>query len=133
VWLHQSSPAVGGNRFHPTRWSVELLSAQIQALGSEDTFADIRKLYWYLLYTFIWHRDYLPKDEQNLFFLHLIEHEILSRVDGSKSKFPPFLLASLQNHLSEEAYRARLLKRGGNAEFIHLDLQNAEDRYQLMS
>jgi hypothetical protein len=39
------------------------------------------------------------------------------------------LLASLQNFLSNEPRRARSLKRGGQVEFVHLDLGAAEDRY----
>jgi RNA polymerase sigma-70 factor (ECF subfamily) len=65
------------------------------------------------------------------FFLHLVEHKSLSRVDRSKGKFRSFLLASLQKYLSDEADRARCLKRGGGAEFVHLDGEAAEDRYQL--
>jgi hypothetical protein len=41
------------------------------------------------------------------------------------------LLASFQNYLSVEAYRARCLKRGGNREFVSLDLEDAESRYRL--
>jgi hypothetical protein len=42
-----------------------------------------------------------------------------------------FLLASLQKYLSDEVDRARCLKRGGKAEFVHLDLEGAEHRYRL--
>ena len=41
------------------------------------------------------------------------------------------MLASLQNYLSNEAERARCLKRGGKAEIVYLDLEGAEDRYGL--
>jgi RNA polymerase sigma-70 factor (ECF subfamily) len=43
------------------------------------------------------------------------------------------LLASLQKFLSDETDRAHCLKRGGKAEFVYLDLEGAEDRYQLES
>jgi hypothetical protein len=39
------------------------------------------------------------------------------------------LLASLQNYLSNEAERARCLKRGGKVELVDLDFEWAEDRY----
>jgi hypothetical protein len=48
-----------------------------------------------------------------------------------RGKFRSFLLASLQKYLSDEADRARCLKRGGKAEFVHLDLEGAEHRYRL--
>ena len=111
-----------------------MVSAQSQAPGCKKAFADLCKLYWYPLYAFIRHRGYSPEDAEDLvqgFFLHLVEHRTLSRVDRSKGKFRSFLLASLQNYLSNEADRARCLKRGGKAEFIRLDLAGAEDRYRL--
>ena len=40
----QSSPAGGANRFLTTRWSVVLVSAQSQAPGSKEAFADLCKL-----------------------------------------------------------------------------------------
>src|SRR6202043_4266508 len=91
------------------------------------------KLYWYPLYGFIRRRDgKSPPDAQDLaqgFMLHLIERKTLSRVDRSKGKFRSFLLASLQNYLSNEAERARCLKRGGKVELVDLDFEWAEDRY----
>ena len=134
VKFEQSSLAGSVKRFHTTRWSVVLVSAQSQASGSKEAFSDLCKLYWYPLYGFIRHRGHSPEDAEDLvqsFFLHLIEHKTLSRVDRSKGKFRSFLLASLQNFLSDEADRARSLKRGGKAEFVHLDVEGAEDRYRL--
>jgi len=134
VKVDQSSPAGGANRFLTTRWSVVLVSAQSQTPGSKEAFADLCRLYWYPLYGFIRHRGHSAEDAEDLvqgFFLHLVEHKSLSRVDRSKGKFRSFLLASLQKYLSDEADRARCLKRGGGAEFVHLDGEAAEDRYQL--
>jgi RNA polymerase sigma factor (sigma-70 family) len=130
----QSSLAGGVDRFQTTRWEVVLLSAQSQVPGCKQALADLCKLYWYPLYAFIRHRGYSPEDAQDLvqgFFLHLIEYKTLSRVDRSKGKFRSFLLASLQNYLSNEVDRARCLKRGGKAEFVYIDLEEAEDRYGL--
>jgi RNA polymerase sigma factor (sigma-70 family) len=134
VKLDHSSPTGGANRFQTTRWSAVLLSVQSQAPGSKKAFAYLCKLYWYPLYAFIRHRGYSPEDAEDLvqgFFLHMVEHNTLSRVDRSKGKFRSFLLASLQKFLSDEADRARCLKRGGKVEFVHLDLESGEDRYQL--
>jgi RNA polymerase sigma factor (sigma-70 family) len=130
----QSSPAGAANRFNTTQWSVVLLSAQSQASDHRRAFAELCRLYWYPLYGFIRHRGYSAEDAQDLaqgFFLHLIERKTLKRVDRSKGKFRSFLLASLQNYMSNEAKRARCLKRGGGAEIIHLDIERAEERYSL--
>jgi len=63
------------------------------------------------------------------FFLHLLEQRALAAVDRLKGKFRSFLLASFQNHLSDQFDRARRLKRGGNRQFVELDAQEAEERY----
>jgi hypothetical protein len=65
------------------------------------------------------------------FFLHLLEHRALTRIDRLKGKFRSFLPASFQNYLAVEARRDRRLKRGGDYEFVSLDLDSAESRYQL--
>ena len=75
-----------------------------------------------------------PEDAQDLtqgFFLHLLEHKALRQVSPVKGKFRSFLVASLQNYLSDEADKARCLKRGGKMEFVPLDTKAAEDRYRL--
>jgi RNA polymerase sigma factor (sigma-70 family) len=129
---NHSSPAGGLNRFQTTRWSIVLVSAQSQAPGYKEALGDLCKLYWYPLYAFVRHRGYSSEDAQDLvqgFFLHLIEYKTLRRVDRSKGKFRSFLLASLQNFLANEADRARCLKRGGKAEFVCIDFEEAEERY----
>jgi RNA polymerase sigma-70 factor (ECF subfamily) len=79
-------------------------------------------------------RGHSPNDAQDLtqgFFLHLLEQRALAGVDRLKSKFRSFLLASFQNHLSDQVDRARRLKRGGDKEFVELDAEEAEERYRL--
>jgi RNA polymerase sigma factor (sigma-70 family) len=111
-----------------------LLSAQSEAPGAKAALAELCTLYWYPLYAFARRRGYSPDDAQDLtqgFFLHLFEHKALTHVDPLKGRFRSFLLASLQNYLSDEADRLRRLKRGGNVVVVPLDTKSAEDRYQL--
>jgi RNA polymerase sigma factor (sigma-70 family) len=120
------------DQFRTTRWSVVLLSAQSQVSGSKEALAELCRLYWYPLYGHIRRRGFSPDDAQDLtqgFFLDLLEHKALARADQEKGKFRSFLLASLKNFLSNEAQRARCLKRGGQIQFVHVDFQEAEDRY----
>src|ERR1700745_784796 len=132
--LDHSAPAEEARRFHTTRWSVVLVSAQSQAPGSKAALAELCRLYWYPLYAYVRRRGHTPEETQDLtqgFFLHLLEHKTLGRADPLKGKFRSFLLGSLQNYLSKEADRARCLKRGGKVDFVPLDVQEAEDRYRL--
>ena len=111
-----------------------MTAAQSQEAGGPAALAELCRLYWYPLYVFARCRGHSPDDAQDLtqgFFLHLLEHRALAHVDRLKGKFRSFLIASLKNYLSIEAHRARSLKRGGNLEFVTLDLERAESRYLL--
>ncbi|HET9376373.1 MAG TPA: sigma-70 family RNA polymerase sigma factor [Chthoniobacterales bacterium] len=130
----QSPPAEGAASFHTTRWTIVMRAAQSQVQGGPAALAELCRSYWYPLYAFARRRGHSPDDAQDLtqgFFLHLLEHRALTAVDRLKGKFRSFLLASFQNYLSVEAYRARCLKRGGNREFVSLDFEDAESRYRL--
>jgi RNA polymerase sigma factor (sigma-70 family) len=113
---------------------VVLLSAQSQAPGSQAALGDLCRTYWYPLYAYVRRWGRTPEEAQDLtqgFFLHLLEHKTLARVDRLKGKFRSFLLGSLQNYLSKESIRARRLKRGGEVKFVPLEMQAAENRYRL--
>jgi RNA polymerase sigma factor (sigma-70 family) len=128
------SDITGGAQFHTTRWTLVIASAQSQAEGGKAALAELCRLYWYPLYAFARRRGRSPHDAQDLtqgFFMYLLEHRSLTRVDRLKGKFRSFLLASFQNYLSNEAQRTRSLKRGGSNEFISLDWKDAESRYRL--
>jgi RNA polymerase sigma factor (sigma-70 family) len=121
-------------RFRTTRWTVVLLSAQSQAPGFRAALGELYRIYWYPLYAYVRRREHIPGEAQDLtqgFFLHLLEHKTLARANPLRGKFRSFLLGSLENYLSTEADRVRCLKRGGGVEFVALDRQDAEDRYQL--
>ena len=108
-----------------------LLSAQSQAPGFQAALVELCRIYWYPLYAYIRRRGQTPEEAQDLtqgFFLHLLEHKTLGRVDRLKGKFRSFLLGSLQNYLSTEADRARCLKRGGKVEFVPLEMQRSRFR-----
>jgi RNA polymerase sigma-70 factor (ECF subfamily) len=132
----QHPPLGDAGRFHTTRWSAVLLSAQSQAPGSQAALAELCRIYWYPIYAFVRRRGSGAEDAQDLtqgFFLHLLDHKALRQVSPVKGKFRSFLLASLQNYLSDQADSARCLKRGGNIEFVPADMKSAEDRYQLVA
>jgi RNA polymerase sigma factor (sigma-70 family) len=108
-------------------------AAQSQAQGGQSALAELCRLYWYPLYIFARRRGHSADDAKDLtqsFFLHVVEHRALTGVDRLKGKFRSFLLASFQNHLSDQADRSRRLKRGGDKEFVYLDAEEAEERYR---
>jgi RNA polymerase sigma factor (sigma-70 family) len=133
--MRVSDSSVGGEagQFHTTRWTLVMASAREQSEAGRGAFAALCQIYWYPLYAFARRRGHSPHDAQDLtqgFFLHLLEHRALSGVDRLKGKFRSFLLACFQNYLSAEAHRAQRLKRGGQCQFVSLDLETAENRYR---
>ena len=134
--MNQEHGSISGDpaQFRTTRWSVILAAAESQTPGSQAALTELCQHYWYPLYAFARRRGYAAPDAQDLtqgFFLHLLEHRALKRADPLKGKFRSFLLASFRNFLADESDRARSLKRGGNFEFVALDAEDAENRYQL--
>src|SRR5260370_42182004 len=86
---------------------------------------------WPPLYAFARHRGFSPEDAQDLvqgFFEHLIKSRALGTVDQAKGRFRSFLLASFQNFTAMERRRADTEKRGGRAQVIRIDWQDAEGR-----
>jgi RNA polymerase sigma factor (sigma-70 family) len=121
-------------RFRTTRWSAILVAAESRVPGSHAALTELCRLYWYPLYAFARRRGTGPHDAQDLtqgFFLHLLENRALKRAHPLKGKFRSFLLTSFKNFASDEAARARCQKRGGDREFVFLDSEDAENRYQL--
>jgi RNA polymerase sigma factor (sigma-70 family) len=133
--MRVSDSSVGGEagQFHTTRWTLVMASARDQSQTGRSALAALCQIYWYPLYAFARRRGHSPHDSQDLtqgFFLHLLEHRVLSGVDRLKGKFRSFLLACFQNYLSAETRRAHRLKRGGQCQFVSLDLESAENRYR---
>jgi len=117
--------------FDKTRWSMVLEAVQSQAPGGSEALAELCERYWRPLYAFARRQGRTPEDAQDFvqgFFEHMIGSRGLASVDRSKGRFRSFLLASFQNFMAAETRRARAEKRGGRAELIRLDWQDAETR-----
>ena len=117
--------------FDATRWSLVLEAAQGRAEAGPEALARLCERYWPPLYAFARHRGFSPEDAQDLvqgFFEHLIESRALGAVDQAKGRFRSFLLASFQNFAAMERRRADTEKRGGRAQVIRIDWQDAEGR-----
>ena len=102
-------------RFHTTRWSVVLLSAQSQFPGFQTALSDLYRIYWYPLYAYVRRRGHSPEEAQDLtqgFFLHLLEHKTLERADPLKGQVS-VLLAWIIAKLSFERGRAGPLPEAG--------------------
>src|ERR1700726_3563049 len=130
-WL--SSSAGGNLRFETTQWGLVSAGA---AEGEQNraAFEDLYRSYCYPVYSFIRRRGHARQDAQDLtqdFFVHLLQKGILGQADSQRGRFRNFLLGSLEHFLAHAAERAGAGKRGGGCQWVYLDDDAAEDRYQL--
>ena len=112
-------------------WPPPLLKAAAEARAALE---ELYRLYCYPVYAFIRRRGHGRQDAQDLtqdFFVHLLEKGTLGRADPQRGRFRSFLLGALDYFLAHAAERARAGKRGGGCQWVFLDDDAAEDRYQL--
>ena len=62
--MKANQTSVGDYRFHTTRWSVVLLSAQSQAPGFQVALGELYRIYWYPLYAYVRRRGHAPEEAQ---------------------------------------------------------------------
>jgi RNA polymerase sigma factor (sigma-70 family) len=115
--------------FPATKWSVIIRATAVSSPISRDALEDLCRLYWPPLYAFLRRSGHTPHEAQDLvqgYLARLLEREDLATVSSDKGRFRSYLLAGLRNFLVSEARQAGTLKRGGRAEIISLDIENAE-------
>ena len=127
-------PASGGQSFTTTHWSVVLRAGDGDSPQAASALEQLCRTYWYPLYAYVRREGHTPPDAQDLtqeFFARLLARNSLAQVGPQKGKFRSFLLAALRHFLSDQRDRDRAVKRGGGAEVLSLDAQEAEERYRL--
>ncbi len=135
--MHPEEPTGSGAKpgvFATTHWSVVLAAAGQQTPEGDIALERLCRTYWYPLYAYVRREGYSPDDAQDLtqgFFAQLLARHSLAHVAPEKGRFRSFLLAAMRHFLSVERERARAIKRGGNAQILSLDAQEAETRYRL--
>ncbi len=127
------STAGGLPKFHTTQWGLVTSAAEGSA-EARAALEDLYRLYCYPVYAFIRRQGHARPDAQDLaqdFFVHLLEKGTLGRADSRRGRFRNFLLGALEYFLANAAERAGAGKRGGGCQWVFLDDDAAEDRYQL--
>jgi len=126
--------AEGPRGFATTQWSVVCAAGEGAGAAADEALARLCAAYWYPLYAYVRRRVADPHEAQDLtqsFFRHLLENQAIRQVDRSRGRFRAFLLAALQNFLTNEWEKARALKRGGAISLLPLDFSLGESRYLL--
>ena len=115
--------------FTTTHWSV-VLSARESSPQAAAALEALCRTYWPPLYTYIRRRGsdvHTAQDLTQAFITHLLAQDFLGDVQRDKGKFRSFLLASLNNFLTNEHERTRAQKRGGGLAFVPLEANDAEE------
>ena len=127
-------PQDTGAWFVTTHWSVVLSAQGKDSAQSKAALETLCRTYWYPLYAYVRREGHTQADAEDLtqeFFARLLARNSLAQVEPQKGKFRSFLLAALRHFLSDQRDRDRAVKRGGGAEVLSLDAQEAEERYRL--
>src|SRR3984893_4843975 len=128
------SRAGGRSNFLTTQWGLVSAASAEGAAEARAALEELYRLYCYPVYAFIRRRGHGRHDAQDLtqdFFVHLLEKGALGRADPQRGRFRNFLLGALDHFLANAAEGARSAKRGGGCQWVFLDDDAAEDRYQL--
>src|SRR5438105_4489888 len=91
------------SQFASTQWSMVLRAGDANHVDAQRSLAELCERYWYPLYVFVRRRIASPEDAQDLtqeFFSRLIERNVVSQASPERGRFRSFLLASIQNFLS---------------------------------
>ena len=121
----------GPVRFATTRWTMIVAAGNEDAPECREALANLCRMYWYPIYAHLRHRSRDGNEALDLtqeFFAHLLEKAVLRVADPDRGRFRSFLLASVDNFLSNERDREQALKRGGGTQLVSLDVRDAEDR-----
>ncbi|MFO1500394.1 MAG: ECF-type sigma factor [Verrucomicrobiota bacterium] len=120
--------------FGTTHWSVILEAGKgTDSPHASEALESLCRSYWYPLYAYARQRGQAHADAQDLtqgFFLRLVDRNWLAQVDRTKGKFRSFLLMAMNHFLANEWRQLRAEKRGGQAVFVSLDDDLAQERWK---
>lgn len=128
-----SVAGVNAAEFRTTHWSVVLLAGRQSSPDALRALEQLCRSYWYPLYAFARRKGCTAEDAQDLvqgYFEQLLVRNDLTCVHPQKGRFRTYLLTTLGHYMSNQWDRARAAKRGGRYQFISLDAQDPETRYQ---
>ncbi len=114
--------------FPTTRWTLILSSRQSEEArrAALDT---LLPLYWKPVYFYLRRKGLSVENAEDMtqsFFLHVLERDMLPRVDPARGRFRSYLLTSLENYCVNRYEHDAAVKRGGRTKLVPLDTVLAE-------
>lgn len=127
---------IGGaqEQFPLTRWSALVAVCSDNAEERHRSFAVLIAAYWKPVYKYLrlkWHKSNEDaKDLTQGFFAQAMEKGYFQNYDPAKARFRTFLRTCLDGYVANVNKAEQRLKRGGNAQVLSLDFENAEGELQ---
>src|SRR5262245_47030862 len=115
--------------FRSTLWSVILRTREGSDSDRRAALERLGRTYWPPLYVHLLRKGLSREDAQDAiqgFFAHLLEKDLLDRVNPDRGRFRTYLLFVLERFLANERRVAHADKRGGGAPRISLDLSDPD-------
>src|SRR5437868_6694018 len=101
-------------RFTQTQWTLIVKAGGPTSTEARDALNQLCQNYWYPIYAFIRSKgndSHKAKDLTQGFFVHLLEKELIKKVDQKHGRFRNYVLAVLENFLHDERRRERAAVR----------------------
>ena len=120
--------------FETTHWSMVVSSREKDSGIRRQSLGKLCELYWYPLFVFLRRKGFDPDASSDLvqgFFVELIDKEFLDAVSPDKGRFRWFLKSAIKRYTAKQLEKQSAQKRGGDRTFFSLDVQDAEQKYQM--
>jgi len=109
--------------FPTTRWTL-ILASRESPEAQRAALEALLGVYWKPVYFYVRRKGLsveAAEDAVQGFFLHVIERNVLPRVDPARGRFRSYLLTSLDHWLVNQYEREAAVKRGGRTKIVPLD------------
>ncbi len=124
-------------QFTTTRWSLVIQAAQTES--REESQAALRELcetYWQPVYHYLRADGKSPEEAMDIvqgFMAWLLEKANLARASSDRGKFRSYLLGALKHYLYDLRKKEGAMKRGGNCQFLSIDVAPLEKSFAFHS
>jgi RNA polymerase sigma factor (sigma-70 family) len=122
------------DEFATTHWSLIVSSCGKDSDIRRDSLSELCTAYWYPLFAFLRRKGHAPEEAADYvqsFFVELIDKDFLDAVSPQKGRFRWFLMSAVKRFVAKQVEKQSTRKRGGDRSFFSLNIDDAEQRYQL--
>ena len=118
--------------FPLTRWSLITQSRSDTEREVALAVEELCQRYWFPIYAFIRRKGFSREKAEDItqgFFHKMLSKDTFQQARQEKGKLRTYLLKILQNHLADDYRMEKALKRGGGANIVSIDEEEANGRY----